>query len=157
MHTLGYVHIDIKPQNILVAYDGDIALADFGLSLKLGENGWVAGRHHYGTLSYDAPEVLTNAETGAGFTNKADIWSLGVTILQIYLGHDYSAYYASACRMAGDVEVGQHNIDNLVKRAVLESEPTSLPEMQLVRQRDPVLFDFLGQVRSNSTISSASC
>lgn len=76
MHGEGYVHCDIKPENIMVK-NQETKLIDFGCSRKL-KNGQKIGKI-LGTAYYVAPEVIEEE-----FDNKADIWSLGI-ILYIML------------------------------------------------------------------------
>lgn len=58
VHKLGYVHRDIKPDNVLIDANGHIRLADFGSCLKLGPDGTVHDTTSVGTPDYIAPEVL---------------------------------------------------------------------------------------------------
>jgi len=79
LHKLGIVHRDVKGGNILVTEQGDIKLADFGVSEKLEKIvGEVAG-----TPLWMAPEV---AKRGEVYNHKADIWSLGITLIEIVDG-----------------------------------------------------------------------
>lgn len=66
------VHRDIKPHNIL-SHNGDFFLADFGLAKTVDTKKTVVG-----TLTYVAPEVIYEW----GQTQKLDIYSLGVTVLE---------------------------------------------------------------------------
>ncbi|MEU4470982.1 serine/threonine-protein kinase [Micromonospora sp. NPDC023888] len=76
-HTAGVLHRDIKPQNVLVAHDGRVMLADFGLATFDGGDG-VTTRPGmvFGSPQYVAPE---RAAEGAS-TVAADLWSLGATL-----------------------------------------------------------------------------
>lgn len=58
LHTLGYAHRDIKPDNILLHNSGHIRLADFGSCLKLQEDGLVHSNVAVGTPDYISPEIL---------------------------------------------------------------------------------------------------
>ena len=58
LHTLGYAHRDIKPDNVLLHNSGHIRLADFGSCLKLHEDGLVHSNVAVGTPDYISPEIL---------------------------------------------------------------------------------------------------
>jgi mitogen-activated protein kinase kinase kinase 3 len=86
LHSKGVVHRDIKSANILVDLKGNIKLSDFGvsgqISLKknVGESGFLESLK--GTLLWMAPEVICQTKYG----KKADIWSLGCTLLEMATG-----------------------------------------------------------------------
>ncbi len=80
LHNQGIVHRDIKGQNILVSKDGRIKLADFGAARLL--KNITKGPALFGTPAFLAPEVITNERCDI----KADIWSLGCTIIQMLSG-----------------------------------------------------------------------
>lgn len=76
VHTSGYVHHDIKLDNILVGADDRIYLIDFGFA-KAYTSGQHSLRNNGGTLHYAAPEIwLKRACEGP----EADIWALGVCL-----------------------------------------------------------------------------
>ncbi|OBA26425.1 kinase-like protein, partial [Hanseniaspora valbyensis NRRL Y-1626] len=89
LHEKGSVHRDIKLANILLTKDGQIKLSDFGVSGKL--NNTLKKRETFvGTPYWMAPEVILNgyknSKTGVkqqGYDEKADIWSLGITIIEL--------------------------------------------------------------------------
>jgi serine/threonine protein kinase len=85
LHINRVVHRDIKGANILIDDKGTVKLADFGASKQL--NGTLATLQEdnmslRGTPYFMAPEVIT--QTGHG--RKADVWSVGCTVLQMCTG-----------------------------------------------------------------------
>jgi len=69
--------IDIKPTNILFGRNGQVKIADFGVAGEFGTR-WTVGTFT-GTSFYVAPERLL----GQSYTITSDVWSLGITILQV--------------------------------------------------------------------------
>lgn len=76
LHERKIIHRDIKPSNILVTRQGQIKLCDFGVSGELINS--VAGTFT-GTSYYMAPERIR----GLAYTITSDVWSLGLTILEV--------------------------------------------------------------------------
>ncbi|KAJ5184757.1 hypothetical protein N7472_009597, partial [Penicillium cf. griseofulvum] len=77
LHSRKIIHRDIKPSNILLCRDGKVKLCDFGVSGEFGTKG--DANTFIGTSYYMAPERIT----GQSYTITSDVWSLGVTLLEV--------------------------------------------------------------------------
>lgn len=82
LHDKRVVHRDIKCANILVAANGTVKLADFGLAKATRLNDLKSCK---GSAFWMAPEVVNRRNQGYGL--PADIWSLGCTVLEMLTSH----------------------------------------------------------------------
>ncbi|XP_066386268.1 mitogen-activated protein kinase kinase 9-like [Miscanthus floridulus] len=85
LHARSVVHRDVKPANLLVSADGEVKIADFGIAKVLSR----AGDHcaaYEGTAAYMSPERFDTERHGHADPCAADVWSLGVTVLELLMG-----------------------------------------------------------------------
>ncbi len=90
VHLAGFVHRDMKPQNLLIDRKGLVKILDFGLSmLKDGEEGdefsmaMIFGHECVGTAAYTAPEQALDSLTADA---RSDVYSLGCTLFASLTG-----------------------------------------------------------------------
>nr|GMC97130.1 mitogen-activated protein kinase kinase kinase NPK1-like [Ipomoea batatas] len=84
VHKSGFVHCDIKLENILLGDDGGVRIADFGLAKRDGDGEGVRnlGCEIRGTPMYMSPEMVAGGEQGTA----ADIWALGCAVAEMVTG-----------------------------------------------------------------------
>ena len=78
---MGKMHRDIKGANILLTEDGDVKLADFGVSAQITQT--MSKRKSFiGTPYWMAPEVAA-VERKGGYNHQCDIWAVGITAIEL--------------------------------------------------------------------------
>ena len=84
LHRKGFLHLDLKPGNILINAAGTVKLIDFGSiqTAELDAESNVTAAPHGGTKDYSAPELLSGQRPG----NLADLYSLGAVTYELLTG-----------------------------------------------------------------------
>ncbi len=82
IHNQGWLHLDLKPNNVVLCRDGRVVLTDFGVAAALGVNDGEE-RPLLGTINYMSREQLT---PGMTLDASADVFSLGVLLYELLAG-----------------------------------------------------------------------
>ena len=83
LHRKHVMHRDIKPENILVGIHGEIKISDFGWSVHAPNN---RRNTMCGTLDYLPPEMIKPGSQENFYSEKVDLWSLGVLTYEFLVG-----------------------------------------------------------------------
>ena len=82
IHQHGFIHCDVKPENILINREGTAKITDFSLMQRVDDPTLNTSESLWGTPTYMAPEVIE----GNRFDNRADIYSFGVMFYEMRTG-----------------------------------------------------------------------
>ena len=127
---LGIVHRDIGPKNIMIAYEGDVKLTDFGiakaLDLMYNEEGQVIA----GKDEYLSPEQASYAVTDA----RADIFPLGIVLTELLLGKNI---FRSADRLESRRNILSLSIPRFSSlRSDIDPKLEAIIQKALIRDRE---------------------
>jgi serine/threonine protein kinase len=100
IHDMNIIHRDIKPSNIFLSHDGDFKIGDLGLAKDMTLLSYNPGSvlknslhtTNIGTATYAAPEQ--SAEKQTAYTNKVDIYSLGLILFEMF--NQFASYHERA-------------------------------------------------------------
>ncbi|MDR1791021.1 MAG: Stk1 family PASTA domain-containing Ser/Thr kinase [Propionibacteriaceae bacterium] len=81
-HEAGILHRDLKPENVLISDRGQIKVSDFGLAKPVGAQTHTAPGTMMGTISYVAPEIVTDEP----YDTRADVYALGIMMFEMLTG-----------------------------------------------------------------------
>jgi serine/threonine protein kinase len=129
---LNIVHRDISPQNILVSYEGEVKLVDFGIAKAASQASETRTGVLKGKLSYMAPEQAW----GRAVDRRTDIFAIGIVLYEILTGHKLFK--------------GDNDFDTLekVREAKVEPPPTSLNK-QVAPELEAIILKALAKEADN--------
>lgn len=81
-HSLGVLHRDIKPDNIMISARGEVKVMDFGIAHVIGSSRQTREKSIIGTLEYISPEQISGKE----LSPRSDIYSLGALLFEVISG-----------------------------------------------------------------------
>jgi len=120
-HCKNILHRDIKAANIIISYDGEVKICDFGIAKNLdydlemtSDNAIIASPY------YVAPEILF----GDSFTRQSDIYSLGVLAFQLLTGT-----YPFKARSNNDQGLALNQLQNDIKVKAFPSLRKKVPAL----------------------------
>ncbi len=123
-HSVGVLHRDVKPGNVLMDEGGRIVLTDFGLATIVGDPSVTRSGMIIGSPSYMAPERARDAEAG----EAADFWSLGATL---YFAVEGRSPYERSTALATVAALASEDPDPAVRSGRLK------PVLGGLLRRDP--------------------
>lgn len=124
-HSLGIVHRDIKPQNIMIDVDRMVKIMDFGLAKSLhdGASLLTLAGEGFGTPDYVAPEQMAGDNV---VDHRADIYALGVLFYQMLTGSVPRGNFLAPSQKDGTLDP---RLDDLVLRAMQPEPDTRFQEV----------------------------
>ena len=111
LHAEGWIHGDVKPDNIHVSGTGHVTLIDLGFARQLDQARTSVSEYRKGTLRYLAPELLTSSST-ASFSS--DLFGLGATLFELLTGQNLFPQKAPAEVIAAQLNQARPSLQQLL-------------------------------------------
>ncbi|KAK0411975.1 hypothetical protein QR680_005958 [Steinernema hermaphroditum] len=127
MHRSGFVHCDVKPENVIFTELATVKICDFGAARRIycdGDGMELKQCIRKGTTSFLTPEKYYGIPS---YSTKDDVWALGMTLLYLALGY---------CPWDAAAEDDQ-------QYQLWKIEPTRLPQYVQIKGEEPTFFELL--------------
>lgn len=133
-HEQGIIHRDLKPANLMLATDGTLKLADFGIARDLGATALTADGRTVGTCEYMAPEQIKGHPP---VSHRTDLYALGCVLFELLTGRrPFEAenlvqvftkhFNEPAPRVRSEISECPAGLDKLI-RHLMEKDPDKRP------------------------------
>jgi serine/threonine protein kinase len=142
VHSQGFVHRDVKPENILMTPDGRIKICDFGCCKKLKRR-----ERTYsitGSLDYLAPEMLSKV----GYDFSVDLWGLGILCFELLTG--YTPFYTG-----GNEQQTMRNIARNMIQFPLYMQEDAIDFIKTLTVSDPIHRSTLSEIKKHKFLRSS--
>jgi len=159
LHQAGYVHCDLKPNNIMLGSDGQVKVIDLGQACKIN----TVKKRIQGTPDYIAPEQVKCEPV----TPRTDVYNLGATLYWVLTGKNLPTLYTlkrSDNSFLVDIRIDSprdlnpkvpESLSNLVMECV-RVNPTKRPEMtDVVRKLEIIQFRLEGAAKAAGALMHA--
>ncbi len=134
---LNIVHRDINPQNIIISYEGEVKLVDFGIAKAAMHSQETKVGVLKGKVSYMSPEQIS----GQPLDNRSDIFSLGIVLYELVTG----------CRLFK----GNSEVDTMLKVKQAQIPPPQKINPKVTRKLERVILKALAKDRAERYQSAA--
>uniref|UniRef100_A0A665UUT6 Rho-associated protein kinase 1 n=1 Tax=Echeneis naucrates TaxID=173247 RepID=A0A665UUT6_ECHNA len=119
IHSMGFIHRDVKPDNMLLDKAGHLKLADFGTCMKMNKDGMVRCDTAVGTPDYISPEVLKSQGGDGYYGRECDWWSVGVFLYEMLVGKFLMKYFAEILK---EVRLGRNGVDEIKRHPFFKND-----------------------------------
>ena len=136
LNSIGLIHRDIKPHNILISKGRRMKLCDLEFLKEIDHSKHTTLVGHRG---YMAPEF--NWQDGK-YTEKIDIWSFGMTILQLYIGHSIDNINSSKMEYMEQLKSFDIFLSGMVDKCLIENPDKRISALKLNNMINLKLKDF---------------
>ena len=143
--SLGIVHRDVSPSNVLVSWDGHLKLSDFGIALSATRLERTEGTGVKGKLEYMSPEQVMRGNVD----KRSDVFALGCMLQRIITGKSPLAELSALTRMASGEELEldpalDEKVREIIARATRHAQTQRYPSAgELARALAAILPSYL--------------